>query len=389
MEETLGTGRALDKTSTGRDAHGRWSPTEREERIFVASQWQLMWWGFRRHRLAVVALFVIAALYGMAIFATGIAPYGPLQRTNYSLAAPQRVRFIDGDGRFHLRPFVYALERSRDPETLAFTYVEDASRQFRLVLFPKGEPYKFLGGFRADIRLFGVEGEGTIFLLGTDKLGRDMLSRILSGARISLSIGLIGVIINLFIGTMVGSISGLYSGLLDLALQRVIEVLISIPKVPFWMAMSAAIPQDWSPVNRYFAIIIVLSLVGWTSTARIVRSKFISTREEDFVMAAKLSGANQWRIIFRHLIPTFASYLIVKATLEIPGMIIGETALSFLGLGLQPPTISWGVLLQQAQNVQAIASQPWLLSPAIFIFVAVLMFNFMGDGLRDAADPYR
>jgi peptide/nickel transport system permease protein len=389
MEDTLEAGRS-SKAGRG-DITRRTRPEapEVDERIYLASQWRLMWWGFMHHKVAVVALVVVVALYAMALLAEFVAPYGALTRTRYPLASPQHVRFIDHEGRFHWRPFVYGIERDRDPRTLQFIYVEDYSRVYNIVLFPRGEPYKLWGLLNTRLHLFGAEDEGTVLLLGTDKLGRDVLSRIILGARISLSIGLVGVLINLCVGTLVGSFSGLYGGIADLAIQRVIEVFISLPRIPFWMALSAAIPMTWSPAKRYFAITIVLSLIDWTTTARVVRSKFISTREQDFVLAARLGGAGQWHIIGHHLIPIFMSYLIVKATLQIPQMILGETALSFLGIGLQPPTVSWGVLLKEAQNMQAIAITPWLLAPAAFIFVTVLMYNFLGDGLRDAADPYR
>lgn len=353
------------------------------------SQSQLMWIRFRKHRLAMVGLWIMAALYILAIFAEFWAPYSPLQRfSEYVYCPPQRFHFIDEKGRFHLRPFIYGLKSEFDLEKFATIYKEDKSKKYFLRFFMQGSEYKLIGLFKTNIHFLGVDNGGTMFLLGTDDLGRDLLSRIIHGARISLSIGLVGVFLSLIIGLILGGISGLLGGITDDIIQRIIELLRSIPHIPLWMGISAALPANWSPLRIYFGITIILSSLGWTGIARVVRSKFFSLREEDFVLAAYAAGASEWRIITKHLIPSFISYVIVNVTISIPGMILGETSLSFLGLGLRPPVVSWGVLLQQAQNISAINTYPWLLSPAAFVVISVLAFNFIGDGLRDAADPY-
>tara|TARA_B100000700_G_scaffold319285_1_gene414167 strand:- start:742 stop:1617 length:876 start_codon:yes stop_codon:yes gene_type:complete len=288
----------------------------------------------------------------------------------------------------HFWPFVYKIKGFRHPETLRKYYVEDESKTYPVQLFVRGETYRFLGLFETDIHLFGVEEGGTLFLLGTDHLGRDLLSRIIYGSRISLTIGLIGVSLSFVFGLVIGVVSGYYGGWIDNIIQRGIEILRSFPSIPLWMALAAALPASWSPLQVYMGITVVLSLIGWTGLARQVRGKILSLREEDFAMAALLAGASRWRIMTRHLLPSFMSHIIVSLTLAVPSMILGETSLSFLGLGLRPPVTSWGVLLKEAQNVQAVAFQPWLLTPVIFVIITVLAFNFVGDGLRDAADPY-
>ena len=371
--------------------HGvRSAVTEREdleERRFLASQWQLMWWKFRKHRLAVVGVYIIVLLYVTAIFAEFIAPYDLHERhKEYAFVPPMRVRIFD-EGRL-VRPFVYRLVRQIDEETLRRTYVDDRGRMYPLRLFVRGDEYWFWGQYRGDLHLFGVEGDGVIFLLGTDQLGRDMLSRILNGARISLSIGFIGVVVSFLLGLLIGGVSGYFGGTVDAVIQRIIEIIRSFPAIPLWMAFSAALPPQWPPLRVYFAITVILSLVGWTMLARVVRGKLLALREEDFVLAARLCGNSEMSIIWKHLLPSFMSHLIVSITISIPLMILGETALSFLGLGLQPPVTSWGVLLQDAQSVRTVALHPWLMLPVLFVIVTVLVFNFIGDGLRDAADPY-
>jgi peptide/nickel transport system permease protein len=360
----------------------------RDSNLYTASQWQLMWWKFRKHQVAVWSAMTLLFLYLMVIFCEFLAPY-PLsfQDTSYAYAPPQRIHFFSDDG-FHLWPFVYGLEGRRNPETLHKSYREDRGQKYPLRLFAKGHPYQFWGLFETRRHLIGVDSGGTLFLLGTDSMGRDLLSRIIYGSRISLTIGLIGVGLSFSLGLLIGVVSGYYGGWIDNLIQRAIEIIRSFPRIPLWMALSAVLPSTWSPIQIYFGITVVLSIFGWTGLARQVRGKILSLREEDFATAAMLAGASQPRIMWHHLLPSFMSHIIVSLTLAIPGMIIGETSLSFLGLGLRPPITSWGVLLQEAQNIQTVAFYPWLLSPAVFVILTVLVFNFMGDGLRDAADPY-
>ncbi|MCX7720465.1 MAG: ABC transporter permease [Dictyoglomus thermophilum] len=361
---------------------------EKEEKIYVASQWKLMWWRFRRNKLAIIGLVVLIIFYIIAAFCEFFAPYDPYKYdVRYVLAPPQRIHFVDEQG-IHLRPFVYAYKMEVDPNTLRRIYTEDKSRKYNIKFFVRGHEYKLLGLFRTNIHLFGVEEGGHIFLFGTDSLGRDVFSRVIYGTRISTTVGLVGIFLSFLFGIIIGGISGYYGGPFDIIIQRIIEILRSIPTLPLWMALSAAVPANWSPVKVYFAISIILSFIGWTGLAREVRSKFLSLREEDFVTAAKLAGASEKRIIFRHLLPSFLSHIIASLTLSIPSMIIGETSLSFLGLGIRPPAISWGVLIQDAQNFRTVALAPWLLLPVLFVILVVLSFNFVGDGLRDAADPY-
>jgi len=366
-----------------------WESEEEKEETQTLSQWQLMWRNFKKHRLAIAAVVVLGFFYLIALTCGFVAPNDPHKRySKYIFVPPQIPRFIDAEGQFHFQPFVYGLKQEMDPVTWERTYVLDKSEVYPLKLFVKGDPYKFLGLFQTRIHLFGTGTEAPFFMLGSDDLGRDLFSRVIYGARISLSIGLIGVFMGLILGMLLGGASGLYGGVVDMVIQRTIEILRSIPKIPLWMGLFAALPASWSPIKVYFAITILLSLVGWTDVARVVRGKFLSLREEDFVMAAHSFGTSQLAIIVRHLIPNFISYVLVRLTLSIPWMILGETQLSFLGIGLRPPVISWGVLLQQAQNMRTVSTHPWLLLPGFFVVVAVLAFNFVGDGLRDAADPY-
>jgi peptide/nickel transport system permease protein len=357
------------------------------EAYYLASEWQLIWWKFTRHKLAMIATPVLIVLYLCAIFPEFIAPYGPTTRFPDNLsAAPVQIHFIDSD--HHLRwPFVYKRSQTLNLKTFRREYTEDTSKAYPIRLFTEGESYKLWGLFPGSLHLFGA-GDVPLFIFGSDALGLDLCSRIIYGARISLTIGLVGVFLSFFLGTIIGGISGYYGGLTDNIIQRTIDFLISIPTLPLWMALSAAVPRDWPVTQTYFAITIVLSIIGWCGLARVVRGKLLALREEDFALAARASGAGEWRIITKHLLPSFLSYLIVSITLSIPNMIIGETTLSFLGLGMRPPAVSWGVLLQDAQQLVIVAQQPWLLIPCLFVFVTVLMFNFLGDGLRDAADPY-
>jgi peptide/nickel transport system permease protein len=361
-------------------------------RIFVAPQWKLMWWRFRKHKLAVASSFVIITLYIVAIFAEPLAPYSPQKyNSKYTYAPPQRIHCFDERGRF-VGPYVYALKQEIEPQALRRVFAPDLERKIRLGLFVRGDRYRMWGIIDSDIHLFGPvnhqSGDGPVYLLGADRLGRDVLSRIIYGTRISMSIGLVGVGVSLFLGTLLGGISGYFGGLIDEFVQRLIEFLRSIPTIPLWMGLAAAVPPNWPSVRIYFSITLILSLIGWTGLARVVRGRFLSLREEDFIMAARLAGASELRVILRHMVPSFYSHIIAAVTLAIPGMILSETALSFLGLGLQPPVVSWGVLLQDSQNVRAISSAPWLLFPALAVITAVLALNFLGDGLRDAVDPY-
>ncbi len=360
-----------------------------EERYYMASQWQLMGRKFKKHKLAIVSLAILVLFYIAGIFCEFVAPYTLERRsTKYNYAPPMRIRFFH-EGKFYIQPFVYDIVGKTNPETLNKEYTVDKSKRYPINFFVKGDEYEFWGLFETDIHLFGVDEEAGIFLLGTDRLGRDMFSRILYGARISLSVGLVGVFISLIIGIIVGGVSGYFGGAVDNAIQRIIEVLRSFPTIPLWMTLSAAVPPQWSPLRVYFGITVILSLLSWTGVARVVRGKLLSLREEDYAMAAKVAGCTDFQIITRHLVPGFLSYIIVRLTLSIPQMILGETALSFLGLGLKPPITSWGVLLKQAQNVRSIALYPWLLLPVFFVIITILTFNFIGDGLRDAADPYK
>ncbi|MGQ9632526.1 MAG: ABC transporter permease [bacterium] len=359
-----------------------------EERVFVASQWRLIWWKFKKHRLAILGGIILAIFYIVAIFCEFFSTQDIHKRnTGYIHCPPQRIHFFDERG-FHIRPFVYGLKQEADPKTWRRIYVEDKSKKYPIRFFVRGDKYKFWNLFETDIHFIGVR-EGTLFLFGTDESGRDLFSRNIYAVRISLSIGLAGVILSFALGCILGGISGYYGGAVDTFVQRVIEFLISIPAIPLWMALAATLPKDWSPLKVYFSITIILSIVGWCGLARVVRGKLLELREEDFIMAARIAGATDGRIIARHLLPSFISYLIVNITLAIPGMIMGETALSFLGIGLRPPVVSWGVLLKDAQNIKTISLHPWLLIPGLFVIVTVLAFNFLGDGLRDAADPYK
>ncbi|MDQ3540620.1 MAG: ABC transporter permease [Chloroflexota bacterium] len=359
-------------------------PAAKEE-ILVASQWRLIWLKFRRHHLAMIGMVGVALLYLMAVFNAFLSPYAPEHRTQYPFAAPNGLHLFR-DGR--LDPYVYGLTLKADPATMSRTIVQDREQTFDVNFFARGPEYRLLGLIPTNIRLMQVEEGGVLTPFGTDSLGRDIFSRALNGATISLSVGLVGVAISFFLGAIIGGFSGYYGGPFDNLVQRVIEFLIAIPTIPLWLALSAAIPVGWSALQVYFVISLILSVQGWTGMARVVRGKLIQLREEDFVLDAQLAGASDWRIVVRHMLPAFASYLIVNLTLAIPFMILGETALSFLGLGLRPPIVSWGVLLQEGQNVQAILLYPWLLIPGLFVVVTVLAFSFFGDGLRDAADPY-
>ncbi|MFW6007250.1 MAG: ABC transporter permease [Halanaerobiales bacterium] len=363
--------------------------TSNEEKAVAHTQTQLIWRQFKKHKLAITGLVILAIMYFICVIFPGFfAPYKKFQNFDDTYVPPNKIRFIDQEGNFHFRPFVYGYEKEMDMDTWQTEYKTDYSERYPIYFFVKGESYKLWGLFETDIHFFGIEKEQGFYLLGTDRLGRDLFSRTIYGGRISLTIGFVGVFISLILGLFFGGISGLVGGITDDIIQRVIEMLMSIPKIPLWMALAAAIPQEWSAIQVYFTITIILSLMGWTGLARVVRSKFISLREEEFVAAARSYNASMMTIITKHLIPNFLSYLIVNITLAIPGMILGETSLSFLGIGLRPPVVSLGVLLNQAQSFQTVSMYPWLMIPGVFIVLAVLSYNFVGDGLRDAADPY-
>lgn len=365
--------------------------SEEEEKIFVATQWQLMWWKFRKHKMAMIGGAIIIILYVVAVFCEFVAPYAPdLPFIKYKFAPPTRLHFRDADGNWHA-PFVYRIVRTKDPETLRNLYNEDTTTRYPLRFFVHGTTYKLWALFPADLHLFGLDvpqQEQGIFLVGADRLGRDLFSRLCYGARISLSIGMVGVILSLTIGIMLGGVSGYYGGTVDTIIQRVIEFIRSMPSTPLWMSLSAALPATWPVVRIYFGITIILSLISWTGMARVVRGRFLALREEDFVMSARLVGSSELRVIIRHMVPSFLSYIIASLTLSIPGVILSETGLSFIGLGLRAPAISWGVLLQEAQNLNSLALAPWVFAPGVAVILAVFAFNFLGDGLRDAADPY-
>lgn len=363
------------------------SSSVKTEEYYIASMWKLVWRKFKKHKLAMVGVTILAILYIALLFCEFFSTMDPTQRTNNLCAPPQRIRFVSDEG-FQLRPFVYGFTKSIDDDTWKRVYEIDKTKKYNISFFTRGSEYKMWGLFKTNIHIIGVN-EGHLHLLGTDVLGRDMYSRIVYSIRISLSIGLISVAMSFILGCILGGISGYYGGAIDTFIQRLIEFLKAIPTLPLWMALSVAMPPSWSPIMVYFCILMILALKGWTSLARTVRGKLLELREADFVMAAKVCGTSDRAILTRHLLPSFMSYLIVNITLTIPSVILGETALSYLGLGLRPPVISLGVLIKNAQNVETIGLYPWLMIPVFFVIVTVLAFNFVGDGLRDAADPYK
>ncbi len=361
--------------------------TPDQERFYLASQWRMMWWRFKRHQLAVFSAAVIGLLYLSIVFSEVLAPYNLHSRdTEHIYAPPQTLRFFH-NGEF-IGPFVYGYDYELNMTNLRREYSENIQKVDQLRFFCSGDEFKFWGLLRGSFHLVCPAEDGTFFFFGTDRLGRDILSRIIYGSRISLTVGLIGIIISFVLGIVLGGLAGYYGGWVDSLVQRLIEIIRSFPELPLWMALSAALPVTWSPIGVFLGITVILGLVDWTGLARAVRSKLLALREEDFCTAAVLMGAPPRRVIFRHLLPNFMSHLIASATLSIPSMILGETALSFLGLGLRPPITSWGVLLTEAQNINVVALYPWLMLPVIPVVIVVLAFNFMGDGLRDAADPY-
>jgi peptide/nickel transport system permease protein len=362
--------------------------TPEQEKAALASQLQLMWAKFKRHKLALWSGIFLVAVYTIAMFCEIFAPYGSQTRnTDYVRAPPQSIHLFH-EGSF-VGPFVYGYTMKLDTETLRRNYTADTSKPLPIRFFCRGETYAFWGLFEASFHVVCPPKGGDMFLLGTDRLGRDILSRILYGGRISLTIGVLGIAVSFILGIVIGGLAGYYGGLFDVVTQRIIEVVQCLPHIPLWMALASIMPATWSPLVVYLGITVILGLMDWTGLARAVRSKLLSLREEDYVMAAQLMGAKTPRIVGRHLIPGFMSHIIAKATVAIPGMILGETALSFLGLGLRAPITSWGVMLNEAQNINVVALYPWLMLPVVPVIFVILAFNFFGDGLRDAADPYR
>jgi peptide/nickel transport system permease protein len=358
-----------------------------EDRISVASNWTLVWWRFRKHKLALVSAAILVLLYAVVLCPDFFSTQDP-ERTDARQAfiPVQGVRLFD-DGA--LRPWVPGIVGKRNPVTLRMEWSSDPAKKIHVGFFARGDRYRFLGLIETDIRFIApLDKSQRIFLLGSDRLGRDQWSRIMHGTQTSMTVGLVAVALSIVLGVVLGGISGYFGGLTDQVIQRLIEILQSVPTIPIWLALSAALPRDWTPTQIFFAITVILSLVGWTTLGREVRGRFLALREEDFVLAADLAGASRARIILRHMVPTFMSHIIATGSLAIPVMIINETSLSFLGLGIRPPAISWGVLLQESQNIQTLALAPWLLLPGLLVIVSVLAFNLVGDGLRDAADPY-
>jgi peptide/nickel transport system permease protein len=359
-----------------------------QERFYRASQWQIMWWKFTRHRIALVSGLILLLLYASTLVSEVIAPYNLNTYNTHAIYAPPQKIHLFQDGRF-VGPFVYGYTMRLDMNKLERIYTPNHSQVYPLRFFCRGDRYRFWGLVEGDFHLACPARGGTFYPFGTDRLGRDVFSRIVYGTRISLTVGLLGITISFLIGVTLGGISGYYGGWIDTLIQRFIEMMRSFPELPLWMALSAALPVTWSPILVYFGITLILGLLEWPGLARAVRSKLLALREEDFAAAAVLMGAGPGRVIRRHLLPSFASHLIASASLSVPSMILGETALSFLGLGLRPPVTSWGVLLNESQNINVVALYPWLMLPVIPVFVVVLAFNFLGDGLRDAADPYK
>jgi peptide/nickel transport system permease protein len=384
-------GRPTSQEESALDSPPLGTTSAAEQTIVVASQWQLMWWKFRKHKLAMLGGVVTILVYMVALFADFLAPYpAGLHSPRHTYAPPQPMRFFEQtEGGMRFRPHVLGYTVEIDPVALRRTFVVDPEVVVPIRFFAPSDPYRLMGFIPLQRRLLGPVNRGDrIYLLGADRLGRDVLSRIIYGTRVSMSIGLIGVGLSLFLGVLLGGLAGYYGGAFDTIQQRIGEFLESIPSIPLWMGLAAAIPLTLPPLQVYFLITVILSVIGWTGLARVVRGRFLALKTEDFVTAAKLDGLSDYRIVMRHMVPNFMSHIIAVVTLAIPGMILAETALSFLGIGLRPPIVSWGVLLQEAQNIRSVSTAPWLLTPGIAVVTAVLALNFLGDGLRDAADPY-
>ncbi|SIO84352.1 ABC transporter permease [Nocardiopsis sp. JB363] len=374
--------RPLPRDAAADDAGG--SPGDVSQRVLIRRR-------FTRNRLAVFGALILCGFVLVSVFSEFLSPSTPYaydaDRTH---APPQRLHFVDTSDGFDPGMYVYDYRVERDEETYANTYEVDESTKVPVGLFVQGQEYEMWGLIPMDRHLIGAKDPDTeVYFLGADRNGRDMASRIIHGTRVSMSIGLAGVALSFVLGVVLGGVSGYFGGRTDNYIQRLIEFLMSIPTIPLWMGLSAAVPSDWGAIQTYFAITVILSLIGWTDLARVVRGRFLSLRQEDFVTAARLDGCGTGRVIGRHMLPSFTSHIIASLTLAVPFMILAETSLSFLGLGLQQPVVSWGVLLQEAQNIHSIANAPWVLLPGVAVTIAVLVLNFVGDGIRDAADPYK
>ena len=380
---------AGETTLSPEEAKAAEKERQRLLKYYSASQWTLIWWRFRRHRAAMVALALLGLMAVVGVFAEFVAPYGPTTRdTKYIDGAPQVPSFCDQNG-CSLQPFIHGVKTERDPTTLRAIAVPDPEKRIYLTLFPTGEKVDVLGFIPTRVHLFGLsDPEAKLHLWGTDELGRDVFSRTIYATRTSLSIGVLGVLISFVLALIIGGASGYFGGRVDAVIQRVTEIIRVVPIIPLYMGLAAAMPKEWSTTQVYFAMTLILGLFGWPTLARRIRSQLLSIRNEDYVVAARLAGARSGRIISQHMLPSFTSFIIVDLVISFPYMILSETALSFVGLGLRPPTVSWGVLLQQAQSIRVIEQTPWLFIPAIFVVVAVLAFTVIGDGMRDAADPY-
>ena len=362
------------------------SSSASEEKVSVASNWKLVWWRYRKNRLAVISLFLLFFVLTIIIFPDFYAnQYSEKTNAREAYIPIQKIQFFK-DGKVDL--WAEKLVGKRNMKTLAMEWVSDPAQSVDVQFFGKGFQWKFLFWNIERHLLVPADASTRIFILGSDRMGRDQWSRLMYATKTSLTVGMVSVLISVLLGVLLGGISGYFGGTADMIIQRLIEILNSVPYVPIWMAMTAALPRNWSSEQRFFAITVILSLLGWTTLGREVRGKFLSIREEDYVLAAELIGCSKFRIIANHMVPTFLSHIIATGTLMIPQMIVNETSLSFLGLGLRPPAISYGVMLQEAQNVKTMAQAPWLMIPGLVVVIAVLMFNLAGDGLRDAADPY-
>lgn len=372
-------------------AQTRTRQEKKDDKYYYASQWSLMLRKFRKHKLAMASTYLLLFFYLVAIFGNFVAPQGTEQYNGkFVNCGPTSIHMFH-EGEF-IGPFVYGLTTERDPETFMMNFIEDTTQIYRIHFFvqgAEGAEYKLLGLIPSNVHLFGAEEGGQVFLFGADSMGRDIFSRVILGAQISLFIPIVGMILTLILGLIMGSLAGYVGGWVDTVIQRIIEVVRSFPQVPLWMALSAAIPKTMKPAEVFMLMTLILSLISWPDLARVVRSKFISVKKEDYIMAARISGAPPLKIVTRHMIPSFTSYIIVNMTMSIPSLILGETTLSFLGLGLRSPATSWGCLLQETNKLETIMFYPWRLIPMIFVFLTVLAFNFLGDGLRDAADPYK